>query len=557
MAHSTKRAAIGVAFPKGSGQRGIALITALFIIVIMMLLVGSLLNSMPQELRNVSYVGYDNRALYVADAGIQAMTLSIEQRSAAGLQPLSTPLTYNYAPEANGSSANYTATLLDSGTQSGSIQYYAIQSVGISPQGDRRRIRAVVQQGCFCGYNYMGKSNAPNNFFVAGLMQFNGPVYLEGTAADPVNLQWYKNVAALFLDTATIAGPPGGYRWFGPNGTKGSAAQPKSAADWATVDSHGSGYVSFKGANAQPFPPEAQNKVLANEAYQGNQGNGTLPAPSTNGVYVNQQPASAGACTSGVQSGIFVQGDGVNVAMSSSSSSQTFSFTGGSLSQPVTITANFANNTTTMQTGGGSPITCPGVPNGSSNNGANSANGAVFVNGNIGALSGSVHGQYTIGVPDVAGNVKDVHLTGNIKYQNDPKTCNCISTDQLGIIANNAIVSTAASMPVPLTLEAAIFAGNQSEVNAGSRDGSFVTDQGSGSGVCNSGVPLNGNLLVYGSLVNNHISPLGCFDPNSGKLTHGWADNYTFDTRFKYDQPPFFPNTNSYTIISWKDYGNT
>ncbi|MBC5828142.1 MAG: hypothetical protein GIW99_10755 [Candidatus Eremiobacteraeota bacterium] len=541
-----------------TGQRGIALITALFIIVIMLILVGSLLDSMPQELRAVSYTGYDNRALYVADAGIQGMTLSVEERSALGLAPVS-PLSYSYPPETDGTQAHYLVTTLDAGTVYNGVQYYAVQSLGYSPQGDRRRVRAVLQQGCFCGYNYVGKSNAPGNYFVANLMQFNGPVYLEGSAANPVNIQWYNNAAALFMDNVTVAGA---YAWFGPNGSTGSAAQPKSVADWATIDSQGQGKVAFTGANTVKFPPMSQSAMLANEAFQGNAGSGSFPAPGANGVYINQQPAAADACSGGVASGIYVQGN-VNVNMVSTASTQTFIFSpsaSGSIPGPVAVSLNFTNNTTSILTSSGL-VTCPGVPNGSSNNGSNSANGAVFVNGDINQLSGSVNGQYTIGVPDAGGsNNHNVNLTGNITYQHDPlTTCKapCVSTDELGIVANDAIVSTSSSMPVPLTIEAAVFAGNQGEVNSKSSDGTFMTDQGNGSGVCKSTVNKNGSLLIYGSLVNNYISPLGCFDPSSGNLTHGWADNYKYDTRFNYGQPPFFPNTNNYTIISWKDYGNT
>jgi len=195
-------------------------------------LVGALLDILPQELRNVAYSGYDNRALYVADAGVQAMTLSIEEQSVLGLAPL-TSLSYQYPLETDGSQAHYDVRLVDNGSSYGGVQYYAIQADGYSPQGDHRRVVAVVQQGCFCGYNYLGKQNSPGNVFVAGLTQFNGPVYLESDIGGaPIDLQWYNGAALLFQDSATISGY---YEWYGPGGVGGTP--PTSVDNWNPVDS--------------------------------------------------------------------------------------------------------------------------------------------------------------------------------------------------------------------------------------------------------------------------------------------------------------------------------
>jgi hypothetical protein len=359
-------------------------------------------------------------------------------------------------------------------------------------------------------------------------------------------------VAPLFLDNVTVSGF---YRWWDANFTPDMP--PQTDQQWNSVDAHGQSAVSFKPANAVPFPAEARSALVANEAFQGNPGNGSFPAPAQgNGVYINQQPATA--CSGGVASGIYVQGD-VNLAMSSTDTTQTFAFTPsglGSIPAPVTITVDFARNSTHVQSGGVG-ADCAGVPNGAGTAGANVANGAIFVNGNINSLAGTVNGQYTLAVPDTATLANNITITGHIKYQHDPlPPCSCGGNDMLGLTANDVIVSTDASVPNDLVIEAAVFAGNKTEATSAAADGTFMTDQGTGNGVCGAGVPNKGSVTVYGSLVNNYVAPLGCYDPGTGQLTHGYADHYTFDTRFKYSQPPFYPNTNKYNIVAWKDYGS-
>jgi hypothetical protein len=204
--------------------------------------------------------------------------------------------------------------------------------------------------------------------------------------------------------------------------------------------------------------------------------------------------------------------------------------------------------------------TYSGVPNGAPTGGTG-PNGALYVNGDVLSLSGTVSGQYTLAVPDF-GNAgtptrRDVHVTGDIRMRSDPQTCNCSSNDLLGIIGNNIVIQVPpqGAQKIDRTIEAALFAGNKTETTNGEADGTYETQYGSGGGVCGSNVPLQGNLLVYGSTVNNYISPLGCFDPGSGQLVHGFADSYSFDNRFRSMSPPFFPAEYHYAIVAWKDLG--
>lgn len=543
-------------------SRGIALITVMFVMVIMMILIGALLLQMPEELRGITYGGFDNRALYVADSGIQDLTEQIEEAEKGGFAPNVAPSPYYLPAESDGTKGYYRIKILDQKTVNGR-NYFLIDSVGHSPHGEIKHIQAVLQQAAFNQYDYFGKNNAPGNFFVAGLMSFDGPVYLEGNT-NPVNLQWYNGLPppALFQDNLEVSN---NYAWYGPGGAFGVA--PANQAQWNVVDAKGQPGVAFTGPDAVPFPPEVQNAQIANQAFNGTAAT-TIPSPATgNEVYMNGGVASA---TGGVvSSGIFVQGD-VDISLTSSADGkrQTFEFTpeAGSLNtipKGVKILVDFSANTTTVTEGVGVTAvvkTYTGVPNGTSPGGSG-PNGAIFVNGDVLALSGTVSGQYTIAVPDMgaAGSATrhNIYVTGDITMHKDPQTCSCTSPDILGLIANDVIVQVPPQGPTPVnrTIEAAIFAGNKTETVGAEADGTYKTQYGSGGGVCGGSVPLQGSLLVYGSTVNNYISPLGCFNPSTGALVHGFADSYSFDNRFRTMSPPFWPREFHYSIVAWKDLG--
>jgi len=159
--------------------------------------------------------------------------------------------------------------------------------------------------------------------------------------------------------------------------------------------------------------------------------------------------------------------------------------------------------------------------------------------------------------PANGGLRKNITVTGDITMQVDPQTCNCTnSPDDLGLIANNVVSNVPSQTGVNRTIEAAIFAGNKTEYGPpAEQDGSYETQYGAGGAVCGGNVPLEGSLTVYGSLVNNYTAPLGCFDPSSGKLIHGWADSYKYDKRFNSLLPPFYPLEYHYAIVAWQDEG--
>ena len=532
-------------------SRGLAMPIALLLLFVMVVLVGALMGVVTQELREVAYTGFDNRALYLADAGIQQMVASEEEQNPA--LPTAPPQ-YYFPADTNGVQPSFVVGIL-AHNMVNNRRTYLMQSEGISSEGYARYVDALSLEDTFADYNYAGWSNAPGNYFVSGLMQYNGPVYLGGASSDPVNIWWQNGNASIFLDKVTVQGT---LAWSQPNGGHNA---PQTQTDWQSVDSHGSSYFN-QVQQAISFPPDAAGAVIANEALSGLAGNGNMPSLSSHDVFVNGNAASQNN-TGALATGIYVNGS-ASISFSSTATSETITFQPGScssncgsittpISATVTVAVNYSANTTTV-TEGSHTSTYTGVPSGagSSTTGA-SSNGAIFVDGDVTGLSGTVHGQQTIATNDSStGNTEDnVTVNGNVTYEQDPQTCNCTSTDMLGIIAHNVVVSSSA--PSNLTIEGAVFAGNSYDYNhPNNQRGTFATDQYQNP----QNIAKKGPLLVYGSLVNDYISPLGVFNSSNGQLVNGWADSYTWDTRFKTTSPPFYPSLNSYTIIGWTDCGN-
>jgi hypothetical protein len=531
-------------------SRGLALPAAMMMLFVMVVLVGALVGLVGQELREVAYTGFDNRALYLADAGVQEL-VSLAQQASPGLA--TDPARYLFPPDPNGTPPAFVVHITKAAIVN-NRRTYVVSSDGQSSEGYHRYVQALILEDSFAGLNYAGWSNAPGNYFVAGLMAYNGPVYLGGNNGNPLNVWWQDGAAAIFNDKVTMQGT---VNWY----TSGGPANPNTQADWASVDSHGSAYVQ-NSSTPLKFPPDASGAVIANEALFGLTGT-TMPSTATKGVYVNDTEAKVGTA-GGLVTGIYVNGN-ADIVMSASGTSanpqtETITFNpevkeSGSIPNPVVVVIDYTNNTTKVTETQGSTYTTTytGVPDGagSSTSGA-SANGAIFVNGDVTSLKGSVKGSHTIATNDnnQGTSENNVTIADNITYQNDPQTCGCTSTDMLGIISHDVLVDKNA--PKNLTIEAAVFAGNSHDYTAQNGQGTFATDQLNNPG----NLSKKGPLLIYGSLVNAYISPLGVFDSGSGGLQNGWADSYTWDTRFQKTSPPFYPSLNSFTIVGWKDCGS-
>jgi Tfp pilus assembly protein PilV len=531
---------------RSRNSRGLALITVMMIVVVLLILIGALLGFSADDLKSVSYTGLDNRALYAADAGIEAFIVEAEQDT-AGFSSFPQPFT-NTLVGPDGT-ARYTVTINQKKTVNG-LYYLWVTSQGKSPDGNVRSVDAVLAQASFAGNSLIVMSN-PNDVYLPSCMtQYNGPIDLEGTTAHPIRLDWKDGCAPVFTDNITLHGPSGSTVYYN-NGS--SNVNPSTNADWLSVDGLGSSGVHSSTQNIV-FPPSTGSATMANVALMGSSGS-TLPSEASKTVYVNNAVATGG--NGSLSSGIYVQGD-ANITMTasakgSSPSTQTILIApvagdGNSVTQQISVLVNFTTNTTKFtNTSTGLVATYTGVPSGAPGNGAN---GVIFVNGDVKSASGSVNGQYTIAVPDNGTQNNNITVTNNISYHDDPRVSGSTSTDMLGLYANNVFVSESKA-PNDLTIMAAIFAGNGAEIASNpSNDGSFRVDP-----YVNSSDPLKGTLHFYGSLAEVVYGATYIYDQSSHTVTNDWSKDYKYDPRFKTAAPPGWPPKADYFVLAWTDDG--
>jgi hypothetical protein len=532
-----------------------ALILTMLIVLVMLVLVGSMLSIITGELSSVSFAGFDNRALYSADAGVQFAQQQIDNYAANNATPPPNS-TWNQTLPADPSGKTATFTVVMDPTpylRNGNL-YYLVHSEGKAPGGGDRKVDAILEVQSYTHYAYYTYQNQSGNYFVSGINSFDGPVYLQGTS-NKLNFQWYNINKPIFLSTAIIAGNYG----FSPSA-------PTTNSQWTQVIAGGSanltqtsttGYVSY--------PPIGSTYIAANQAFNGTSGASSLPTPATKDVYMNGALAKSGS--GALTSGIFINGN-VNIAMSSTTATnEIFTFTPvtsaelvpyssnytgdntNTIPSTVTITVDYALNTTTVVEGASPPAHYSGVPQNQPTGSTATQNGSILVNGNVDSISGVVNGQYTIAVPDIqtssTTNVDDIVVTNNITYKSDPTTGP--SDDVLGMMCDNFNLGPASITPNVLKIQSDIIAGNSYEASHNQVDGGFGTVDSVGS------LPLKTSVNIYGSLVQNEVKPLGQFNSGSGLLVKGWSDTYNYDTRQM--TPPDWPTLGT-GLVAWKDAGS-
>ena len=155
-------------------------------------------------------------------------------------------------------------------------------------------------------------------------------------------------------------------------------------------------------------------------------------------------------------------------------------------------------------------------------------NGAVFVEGGDAEISGVLSGQLSIGTN------RDIVITNNIVYNDDPRT-NPASTDTLALIAEkNVIISEDA--PYNTEIDASVMAlGN-----------SFTVEDWWQS-------PAKGDLIVYGGVIQRQRGPVGTFDPQTSSKQSGYSKDYQYDSRLLTNPPPFYPTTGDYVVVLWEE----
>lgn len=147
------------------------------------------------------------------------------------------------------------------------------------------------------------------------------------------------------------------------------------------------------------------------------------------------------------------------------------------------------------------------------------SNKAIYVKKGSATVNGTVNGQVSVGCDNT------IYISNNLIYNSnpDPLNPNLASHDILALVAQNNITVKAASAPSNLEIEAVLVAIN----------GSFQVDSWWVSG--------KGNMVQYGSLVNNVCGPTGVFDPGTGILYGGYNQLQYYDARLRSLIPPWFP----------------
>jgi Tfp pilus assembly protein PilX len=549
-------------------HRGVAFITALLVAVVMLILIGALLTQISGDLIDVGNRGFDNRALYAADAGIQEFT---EQMEITAGNPAS-----SYSATLGDSTFNVT---LDN-TWSADNRYFLVTSKGVAGN-NVRYVRAILQT---VPYSYWGNFTISECFKNGGGRcqhyyiqdeSITGPVYSGGPMH--INYSSTPGLSPIFLGKVRTAQSP---IWndINPAGTGSpDTATPSPDGAWHNVLQGGKPDFSVDPSGLQ-LPAADKNFVLASEAWAGNAGTlssstGYVAPSAGRGLYVDESLANT-AGSGAITTGLYLYGD-VNVTSQAqvpgldSGNSQTFTFTpvasdSNSIVGAYTVKLDFNLNQTVVnyyappaRPGSSSPTstsTYSGLPTGQQVNASagHQANGSVFVDGSVNlgenGTTDYMHGQFTIGTPDPPVSGETISLRGNFKYRDDPRV-DPQSTDMLGLWANDILIKDKVDSNVE-------FDGN---LLTGSR-GECTTNTGTspcGDGTWyNPDIATSGNLgdwTIFGSLVENIPGFQG--DPIGGSDQKGYADQYIYDPRAAVVPPPFFPDTNLYFVIAWEDLG--
>jgi len=159
-------------------------------------------------------------------------------------------------------------------------------------------------------------------------------------------------------------------------------------------------------------------------------------------------------------------------------------------------------------------------------------NGTIFINNATLRISGTVKGQYTIGVGGT-GSKGNVYLDDDVVYDKDPIQYPS-SQDMLGIVAqNNVYITDNSANSNDINIDAAIFVEN----------GGFGAENYDDRGP-------SGTINLLGGITQKTRLPVGTFSWWWG-ITNGFNKSYKYDNRLMSSFPPSFPSTGFFEIVSW------
>jgi hypothetical protein len=523
-------------------QRGVALITALLMTVVFLVLVGALMAQMIGELQDVGAHSNSAKALNAAYAGVENMVLEIEENASGPGHVAPSPISYSYPSP---STVSYSATVSQTWNSSSGLVYYQITSTGTETvSGQTRSVTALVRSFPYSYYEQFTAGNSGSVYYTSG-EDFDGPVYNGGS----MNV-WYQDPSAspIFHNSVTTAAMPSWYEG------AGKASVTYANVKWGDVMSGGTSSNFKIGTNPMQLPTFQNNLAVSSEAYYGDSSHtSALPTPGSNGLYVNGAPAASGS--GNLQTGLYIQGDvkitpcsGTCGSYSGNNEVFTIAPTGANtIAGKYTVAVDFSANTTTVTQTTNCTGTCPsatysGTLSGQPQAGTTAGNGAIFVDGNVTINSGTIHGDYSITVPDyTTDNAHTITLSGaapGILYKDQSSS----STDEFGIWANDIKVNSTTT--TGYEFDGSIMTGYYGECPP-CTDGTFSNPNYNGS--------VQGTFTFYGGLIQNVNGAMGV--SSGGSLVSGFSRQYKYDARLAANPPPGFPITNRYDIIAWLDIG--
>jgi hypothetical protein len=539
--------------------RGVAMIMVVIMAAVFFMLIGTLLEILAMEAHAVGSSESSNIALTSAYSGVEAEILSIETYYVSGTAQ-GIPTTYASATtpdqddpnEQTGYQTQITSVYSAYGT---GIKYFLIDSTGFEQRTSagttitvmQRKVSALVRQVPFSTYSQFTENENSNNGNIVwytnpqnyqGLVYSGGRMHIMYTpgSTPPIFSQGFQTATnPIWFNTATQTGAP-------PRGASLSSVYGPDSSEQIV--------------SALSLPGLSQDLIVFSEAFDGDAAHndvGTFTSQTSSlapGVYLNGQLSTSSGAGGSLNTGIFVQGD-ADLTASASGNTETFTFSAAdSTGPPKTIVlVDFGADQTTVTTASGT-TTYNGVPSGEAG-GTSNGNGAIFDNGSLTIADGStIHGQYTIALPDPPTNTQEMTLQGSLTYQTEPDPQNgVLSNDELALWANDIYLNdTTDTNP---RIDGMILTGFVNECASGRcRDGAFYNPN------CTqlkcSGA--SGNITLFGSLIENIRGELGLLGA-SGILEGGFLRTAIYDARLGSDPPPFSPTTNEYFIVALTDDG--
>ena len=522
-----------IASPTHKKNRGFALITALFFVVLLFILMGVMLDNLNNELVSTGMHGRSNAALRAAYLGVEEMQYQFELND-AGAAPGQTPPPQNKTyTDTDGTVVTYSVTV-DAQQWNVTPPYYLIHAQGIAGTSTRN-VDALLQKQPYSAFSLFTISEQNNVGGVVWYAQgenFDGPVYSGG----PMRI-FYQSGASpppIFSQTVTTAANP---VW--------APSAPSSGADWAAIISNQSNFKQV--SQALTLPAAADNSAVQDAAFTGNPKPASTPAfPAATGLYINGANVNLGG-GGAVNSGMYIVGDAFVTSAGVAGTSETFTFQINPTScapiasclgpmQTYHVIIDFMGNTTTVKDGSNTTIASyTGVPSGQQPFGVTGQNGAIWATQGMWLNAGNTFaGKYALAVPDAQGlSNPNLYIAGSEQYA-DP------ANDALAYWANDIVLWDTISANIEV--DGLILTGYYGECSVVCNNGTFSNHFCTAVPLCGGGT---GVLTLRGTLVENVRGKRGTL----GTLS-GFSTDVVFDPRLARTPPPFTPSTTQFNVVA-------